>query len=58
MSVLTVLVLLPCAGVHAFVLYLWATRFTCGERWTYIMGAMLGQFVMMVFWILVEATYE
>lgn len=55
MSVLTVLVLSACACVHAFVLYLWATRFTYGERWTYIMGAMLGQFVMTVLWIVVEA---
>lgn len=58
MSVLTVLVLSVCACVHAFVLYLWATRFTHGERWTYIMGAMLGQFVMMVLWIVMEATGE
>lgn len=58
MSVLTVLALFACALVHAFVLYLWATRFTYGERWTYIMGIMFGQFAVMVLWLLVGATCE
>lgn len=58
MFVLTVLALVLCACVHLFVLYLWATRFTYGERWAYIMGAMLGQFVVMVLWLVMEANIE